>query len=757
MSPESGPTALVAFRIAGLRDTRRWLIGLLLSEAWLFAAVYGFLQWAQLPTVDRLALTCAAACLVAGWAAFRHAAGLWLITCAPLLLVVAAASCSTSSPQARWIALTVSAGHVAYALVLLTPRVTGLAAIAAAAAIVAVVWSRRPADVVPGPLVVAGGWIAVAGLTVAALTLWAVWHSLSDNASAEDGAASRRSERIAAEIAAQEASRMWRAAAVQVHERLLSTLRYLLQTQSVDRAGLADLQARAGADAPPGAPEESEDLAAQVRKSTAARIAAGIVHLDRSAIDLPVTEQVRAAYRAALVECALNAVLHGGATEVVVTAARQGDTWHVAISDDGRGLPPGAVAGRGWTAVLDDGLSAVGGSWSITRVDGRTIVTLALPDASSSSLLSSTHDGFQQGRILMSAPLMAVGVVGLVYDLVAVGGSFGGGLVAGEALMATLAGLLIVWRGKRPYLRGSSAVLLGLAAIPWLMAMATPQADGAAAAAGMTAAGYAVIAVGVRCRPWQWVAAMVIWALGVVRVASLDAGTARLALTIALVNCLVIVPVVLVVSRLGARRFVRAQEALAVERSVVSREAIRASTAQLIDVQLSACVHQAEQIIADIATGAPLTDDRRHQVACLEGLIRATIQVDPLTSGEFPRAAARLVNSAFSRSIPAEVGTLMASTSREPLPVEVLLALEQRIAQAESIAVRVFTDGTADYLALELRAMSGSYRAIGTLEDVLVDGVGLSVERVDGTSLLLLTRRLDTDVSPVPSGLPVAS
>ena len=44
MSRESGPTALVAFRIAGLRDTRRWLIGLLLSEAWLFAAVYGFLQ-----------------------------------------------------------------------------------------------------------------------------------------------------------------------------------------------------------------------------------------------------------------------------------------------------------------------------------------------------------------------------------------------------------------------------------------------------------------------------------------------------------------------------------------------------------------------------------------------------------------------------------------------------------------------------------------------------------------------------------------
>ncbi|MFM8154696.1 MAG: hypothetical protein ACKOAF_01265 [Actinomycetes bacterium] len=699
MSPELSSAHMSGTRVAGLRETRRWLLLLLLSEAWLFAALVGAANWRALPSTDRLALVVAAVCLITGWILSKRTFGLWLVMIAPLCLVLAAAMNDPSSGEVRWIALSVSAGHVAYALVLLTSPTIGMISIAAVGATLTLIWSQRPTNVVAGAVAVAGGWVAITATLASAVALWAAWHLLLRRAVAEDDSQQALTKRIAGEIEIQEGSHQWRAAAVRVHERLLSTIRYVLQSPTLDREGLRALTP-AGEHSTLASPA---DLAAEVRQATAARIAAGIVQLDPSTIDIPVSPEARAAGRAAIVECALNAVLHGGATRVNVAARSDGLMWQLTISDNGRGVPDDATPGLGWTKVLGESLAAAGGSWSHARIDDETVITLSIPNESPRSRFLPEEAGFRQGRILISVPMMALGTIAVAYDYIAGLDSRVGLLLPLVAAVAIAAGITVVARARPLRVWVSSLAILGFAALPFLLAGAVRTgASPVVAAAALTAAGYALIAVSVWSRWWQWLPGAVLWTVGVLMVSSAEPQGDRQGIVIALINCLVIVPVVVVVSAIGTRRFTRTQRALEVQRDVIRREVIRASAAQLIDRQLSACVEQADALVNAIADGAELDDTTRHQLSCLEGLIRATIQVDPVSSGEFSRAAARLVNSAFSHDIPAQVGTLVSSTDQSPLPSDVLVQLEDAIATSSAVSVRVFGDGTSDYLALEL-------------------------------------------------------
>ena len=735
MSPS--PTAPPESRVNGLYEVRRWLILLLLSEAWLFAALAGLARWSALPTPDRVLLVAGAVLIVLGWALSRRLIGLWLITGAPVCLIAATLLNSGDLAAGQWIALGVSTGHVAYAIVLLAPRNAGLVAVISAPILLAVLWSRRPTNVVPGALDVAGGWIAVVSLLASAGILWFVWNRLLRQARADDERLQALTDRLDKEVAAQERSRLWRSTAITLHERLLSTLRYILQTDAIDQEGLRQLADVSDAHA------SQKDLADEVRQATAARVAAGIVRADPAALEMPISDETRAAVRAAIVECALNAVLHGGATDVHVTGRIENGLARYEISDDGRGIDASSRPGLGWTATLDEGLATVGGTWAISRVNDRTVVTIHVPTTTVDRSSAFIEDGFQQGRALISAPLMAFGLVGIAYVIMAGLSSPRGWPLIGVSVVATLAAVVLVARRRTPGLASSTAVIAGLAAVPWLMTAAQPPADQAAAiTAGVTTAGYALIAVGVWSRWWQWTLGLAVWAIGVLSVARVAAEGGALPIIVALVNCLIIVPVVVVVASIGSRRYQRAQAALAFERDAVQREALRANSAALIDQHLSACVAQADGIIADLARGAPLDDDLRHEVLCLEGLIRATIQVDPVDSGEFTRVAARLVNAAFSVSVPARVGTLVSSHDATPLDPDLVRALEGLIGAYGHVTVRSFSDGRHDHLSLELRepAMSGHHEDL-ELRETYSGGVSVDVsEEPNGSTIVMVSR-----------------
>ena len=723
-------------RVAGLEQVRRWLIQLLLSEAWLFAALAGLVAWPRLGTPDRLLLFASAACLVAGWILARRPTGLWLITAAPLCLVIATLLNDGTPGVGQWIALAVSAGHVTYALVLLTPARVGMAALVVGPAALGLLWWRRPSNVVPGALEVAGGWISVFSLAVSATALWLVWHSLLRRATEDDKRMDAIVSRVQLEIEAQERSRLWREAAVTLHEQLLSTLRYVLQTDSLDREGLRRLVHRADGGS------RSSDLAQEVREATAARIAAGIVRADQSALELDFTDEARIATRAAIVECSLNAVLHGGATDVLVSAESTDEWIDVHVSDNGSGIDTAATPGLGWNTTLDAGLAAVGGTWSTDRQGDRTVVTLRIPRAARISRMTFTDDGFEQGRILISTPLVAVGAVGVAFDILAGVGSLQGWLLIAVAIVATSAAVANVWRRRHPSLTVASLVILGLAAIPWLMAaMGSDAADAPVQAAGLTTAGYALIAVGVWSRWWQWAGGLALWAIGVLAVARVEQSSDSLPIVVALVNCLIIVPVVVIVANIGTRRYLRAQAALALERQAILREGLRANSARLIDQHLTACVAQAEDLMGRLSDGAELDEDVRREIGCLEGLIRATIQVDPVDAGEFARVAARLVNSAFSLGMPSQVGTLVSSSDQAPLDKDVVRALEDAIPGANRVVVRTLNDGLQDYLSLEVLGSGLSADRYAAIQQLSASDVRIDVsQEPDGSAVIMVSR-----------------
>ena len=737
--PDRGDDRIVASHIASLLVTRRWLIGLLFTQAWLFAALVGALQWQRLTSADRLALVLSALLITVGWATSRRPIGLWLITGAPLALVLAAIANGGSPQDVTWIALSTSAGHVAYGLVLLTPPAIGLVSILGCTALLAFAWSREPENVLPGALAVADGRIALALLAVSAFMLWLAWHVLWRRAAAEDASRARLADRVAQEIEAQERSRLWRDTAVRVHERLLSTLRYLVQSPEPDRAGLRTLLADAeGLDLH----RSPSDLEHGVRAATAACIASGIIQLDDSVIDLPVSDRARAAARAAIVECALNAVLHGDATTVLVSAERDARQVRVHIRDDGRGVSDAAIPGLGWSAVLDTGLADVNGSWTLTSSADGTTVTLVVPAINATTTATIGSDGFAQGRTLLSAPLLAVGGIGIAFTALAAS-PFAAGLAIIVANVAVVAvGAVVIVRGRRPSVPVTSAALLAAAATPWLVRFGLPPTVSMEQLTpGLVTSGYTLITLALWCRPWQFIGGLAVWAAGMLALAARTSPEGQPSLLVGLVNCLVIVPVVIVVLSIATRRFRRTQNAILLQREALNRELIRANATAVIDQQLSACVAKAEAIIRRVADGAEVDAAIRHELACLEGLIRATIQVDQLSDGEFARVAARLSNEAFNRSIPARIGTIISSTDATPLPRDLVQGLESAISSAEAITIRVMTSGSSDHLSLHLHGPTVAGDGLDTMDRFGLDDIDVTTEVEPGSGVLVLVSR----------------
>ena len=81
-------------------------------------------------------------------------------------------------------------------------------------------------------------------------------------------------------------------------------------------------------------------------------------------------------------EALANAVRHGGATHVVITASHDGDHLVLEVADDGDGGASPA-SGTGLTGLADR-VAAVGGSFSVDSLPGAgTKVRAELPCASS--------------------------------------------------------------------------------------------------------------------------------------------------------------------------------------------------------------------------------------------------------------------------------------------------------------------------------------------------------------------------------------
>jgi hypothetical protein len=230
--------------------------------------------------------------------------------------------------------------------------------------------------------------------------------------------------------------------------------------------------------------------------------------------------------------------------------------------------------------------------------------------------------------------------------------------------------------------------------------------------------------------------------------ASLVPAIDRQPLYIGIVNCLVIVPIVVVITSIATRRHRLMQALQSEQREAMRIEVMRSHAQAVIDAQLSAIVSQAEAIIGEIAHGAELDDTRRRQLACVEGLLRATIQIDPISSGEFAKTASRLCNAAFNRGIPSQVGTLISSPDPRPFPADIEHALELVIASADTINVRAVTSGDEDHIGLHLHGAAVHMEALHALTTVSHESVTVELEEdATGGAIVMITRACIAPIS----------
>lgn len=90
--------------------------------------------------------------------------------------------------------------------------------------------------------------------------------------------------------------------------------------------------------------------------------------------------------------------------------------------------------------------------------------------------------------------------------------------------------------------------------------------------------------------------------------------------------------------------------------------------------RLHASTAAATQTMLRIAALGTVSDDDRQQLRCLDSSIRASMQVDPQTSGGFAVAAEQLVQEASAAGIATRVLTLRDSGDSQPLPPEIVNA-----------------------------------------------------------------------------------
>ena len=695
-------------RVAALYATRSWLLLLLLTVAWMLAALLGGAQFSRLSLMEKACLLLGALCVATAWIFRNRTWALVLLVCAPALLVVAAWS-SPPAATVGWIAVSSSVSQVAFGFVLLGNQWIGLAGIAGSVTILAEVWSRRPANVLPGSLVIANGWIGLVAIAASALALWLAWRRLLRQARIVDRRLAEWEGISDSAREQQERARLWREAVAQVHETLLTTIRYVLQTAEVDPSGLVHLRSHQQTST-----RAQTDWQESVARATAARIGAGIVEMDESLADLPIDSTMREPIRAAVFEGVSNAVRHGGASRVTVTGGVDTDGIWIRIQDNGSGPRADAQPGLGWSEVLNRQLGAISGSWTITHDHEGTVLTLRIPLSSSPDRFLGIDDGFEQGRILMTWPLLALAFVSVLYSNYLPLGVIAS-LATGILLASGIAlGILAIISSRDLARRGRPFIALSVALIPLLL-LFLERADEArmtdatiaqiaAIAALLQAAGYTVIALGLWARVHIAVLALVIWGSGAVLVAMGVPQPLRTPVFVALANCLIVMPLVVGVSRIGTRRFAIAQRIVEQERSRIVLEAARAEVARSINASLESCVGETNAIIDEVAACGRVSPDQRSRLAMLDGLIRATIQVDPVLSGGFAQAGSELVVRGFQTGASFDVRVIEASQDMRSLDRELLDQLSELVTTTDAEGrIQVFHDELEDFLVLTLR------------------------------------------------------
>ena len=718
--------------MGALLATRRWLVLVAMGAAWVLTAVFGIATWGRTSTLEHALLLVSGLLVMVGIVLNSRPEALWLaVSGIGLLIVAAGVSPGESAP---WIPLGTLAGYVTYISVTLCSRAVGLVVAFSGAAILAMAWRGRPANVISGGLATAGGWVQVALVLAGALAMWLAWNGLVREAQEADARLRYLDRQTANAIAVQERARLWRETGIRLHELVLNSIRYVMQAKDVDRGRLArelELEVAGrehlGIDARASVAGAVEAALRSEATGQAARVI-GVVP------DVALDDEVFDVLRSAVLELIRNSVRHGQATEVLVEVAAVEEMAEIRVVDNGLGVSPTSRSGVGTATVLGAALTDVGGSCQSDAVPGGRGYgsTIRVPVRGATGDQWSADQPFDKGRLLVTAPLAGTVAVGALYfagltELLDIGRV----LAITAGVIGCAAAAWTVARRRRLSPVAALALALVPALVPWLLigeSLACIEAG--SVSRSINIAGFSIMIL-VAWSGWRTaVIAIPVWALGGVALATQVPSGCRGFLLVALVNSVIALPVILAITSAGARAYRVAQTESQAARQREIAESSRASAAVDISTQLEGSVAEALRLLGTIAAGAEVDADMRHELERVDSRIRAGIQVDPQSDGAFAVMAKSLVDdmSRIGRSV--NVRSITASADRRRLPLQVQDALYRMLAASTGVTpiIHVFSDGEEDHLSLVVSRSGLDDAGLHPGETRAIDDVSIEVD-----------------------------
>jgi hypothetical protein len=193
------------------------------------------------------------------------------------------------------------------------------------------------------------------------------------------------------------------------------------------------------------------------------------------------------------------------------------------------------------------------------------------------------------------------------------------------------------------------------------------------------------------------------WGIGGVLIALRMPDDCRQFMTVALVNTLVALPVIVTVTYAGTAAYERSRRRAMEIRQQEIRESSRATAAIDINAALHDVVQEAVSLISAIANGAEVDSEMRERLRLVDGQIRADMQVDPQGAGAFAVLAKSLVDALAERGVITTVKGINSSTDQRPID-EAALGVIYRLlsAVATRSGVQVISNGQEDFLSMSV-------------------------------------------------------
>ena len=362
---------------------------------------------------------------------------------------------------------------------------------------------------------------------------------------------------------------------------------------------------------------------------------------------------------------------------------------------------------------------------------------------------------FDKSRFLVSAPVTAMSLVGVVY--------FFDEAIQGDALTVIgcvlgVIGLItsgvLVYRRRRVSLLVAGFLTTAPALVPWLIIQQEFACNSSPLIAPILAiSGYSLMVIIAWGRWISGVIGLAFWGIGGFEVVTHFEGNCRNSVSIALLNSLVILPVILAVSAIGARGFRRSIDRARFSRQVEVVERARANAALSLNSQLNDAIVHAQQLLGRVVMGAQVKGALRESLELVDGRIRSAIQVDPDRNGAFAVFTRQLVEDSALIGVPLHVRTLVSSQDHRPLPADLERTVHHliEVPSVQPLSIQAFTDGVEDHISIEVSQEALKVVGLELGSEQHFEDIALQVESADeGTihCVVILSRPIKVLVSP---------